>query len=92
MENKPYQLLEITANGCANCVAMGAMIQQIIDQRDDVSAESKDVSQFTQIELEQLGVVKVPVLLLMHDQQVLGNVYGYQPYEILELWLESKIG
>ena len=66
MGNKPYQLLEITANGCAYCVAMGAVIQQIVDQRDDVSAESKDVSQFTQIELEQLGVAKVPVLLLMH--------------------------
>lgn len=92
MENKPYHFLEITANGCANCVTMGAMIQQIAGQRDDITAESKDISYFTEAALRKLGVEKVPVLLLMDDQRVLGAVYGYQPLEILELWLESKIG
>ena len=92
MGNKPYQLLEITSEGCASCVTMNAVIQQIAKQRDDMSTESKNVKQFTQAQLQKLGVEKVPVLLLMCDQAVLGRVYGYQPYEILELWLESKIG
>ena len=41
--------------------------------------------------MEEWEVEKVPSILLMDDGEIFARCTGFQPEEILELWLDAKI-
>ncbi len=41
--------------------------------------------------IQKYEIYAVPTILVMKDDLVIARCRGYQPEEILELWLESKI-
>ena len=41
--------------------------------------------------MEEWQVEKVPTILLMKDGEIFARCSGFQPEEILELWLDAKI-
>ena len=41
--------------------------------------------------MEEWEVVKVPTILLMDDGEIFARCTGFQPEEILELWMDAKI-
>ena len=53
-------------------------------------AEKKYVSDNAQL-MEEWDVTKVPTILLMEDGEIFARCAGFQPEEILEIWLDAKI-
>jgi thioredoxin-like negative regulator of GroEL len=41
--------------------------------------------------VEKFGVEAVPTILVLYNQEVFAKRRGYQPEEILEIWLDAKI-
>ena len=41
--------------------------------------------------MEEWEVVKVPTILLVEDGEIFARCAGFQPEEILEIWLDAKI-
>ncbi len=41
--------------------------------------------------IRELGVEGVPTILVMENERVYAKCKGYQPEEILEIWLDAKI-
>ena len=41
--------------------------------------------------IEKFEIRGVPTILVMYDDEVYARCKGFQPEEILELWLDAKI-
>ena len=41
--------------------------------------------------MEVWEVEKVPTILLVEDGEIFARCHGFQPEEILEIWLDAKI-
>jgi thioredoxin-like negative regulator of GroEL len=41
--------------------------------------------------MEKWEIEKVPTILLMQDGEIFARCSGFQPEEILELWMDAKI-
>ena len=39
---------------------------------------------------EAWGITQVPALVLINEGEIVGKVHGYQPDEILELYIQAK--
>ena len=85
-----YCLVEVFGESCANCFAMLPVVTavsknlQLGMQRVDVGALSKE-------DIERYDITKVPTVLLLDGDILIGKCAGYQPEEIFTIWVESKI-
>jgi len=41
--------------------------------------------------MEEWDVTRVPTILLIDDGEIFARCAGFQPEEILEIWLDAKI-
>ena len=83
--------VEISGESCANCLTLMPILQEICDARDDVRLVHVEADYSTTALMEAWDIVKVPTILLMDDGEIFARCAGYQPEEILELWLDAKI-
>ncbi len=83
--------VEVSGESCANCFSLMPVLKDIIDARDDIRLVHVEAD-FNTVELmEEWDVVKVPTVLLMEDGEIFARCSGYQPEEILEIWIDAKI-
>lgn len=84
-----YELLEISGEGCANCYSLLPVVRRLAAARGiavrhlEVTAENAD-------EVRALAVERVPTLIVYGDGREIARCTGYQPEEILEVWLDAK--
>lgn len=83
--------VEISGESCANCFSMMPIVKTLIDARDDIRLVHIEADETTLPLMEEWGVEKVPTILLMDDGEIFARCSGFQPEEILELWLDAKI-
>ena len=83
--------VEISGESCANCLTLMPILDRLIGGRDDVKLVHVEADYNTLDLMEEWGVEKVPTILLMDDGEIFASCSGFQPEEILELWLEAKI-
>lgn len=85
-----FSIIEITGDSCISCISMMPIITQIAENKNiglyfvEANMDSKEI-------IETYNVNSVPTILLLHNLELIGMVKGYQPQEILELWIDSKI-
>lgn len=85
-----YRIIEVSGSGCANCISMMNEVDQLAKQ---FHLEKEFWQEGRNMDLQEAyGVDRIPCVLLLKNEELLGKVYGYQPYEILELWIEDKLG
>ena len=83
--------VEISGESCANCLTLMPILKGLCDARTDVRLVHVEADYTTLALMEALEVEKVPTLLLMEDGETFARCSGFQPEEILELWLDAKI-
>ena len=83
--------VEISGESCANCLTLMPLVKKLCEKRDDVRLVHIEADYTTLALMEALEVEKVPTLLLMEDGETFARCSGFQPEEILELWLDAKI-
>lgn len=86
-------VVEISGEGCANCLSLMPVLYSICSDRDDcklVHIEATEDQDSVDL-MEALDVVTAPTILIMNDGVEKFRCKGYQPEEILELWIDAKI-
>ena len=87
---KEVFLLEVSGESCANFFSLLPIASKLAAERGivlkhiEASAENAE-------EVRRLNIERVPALLLMDGEREAARCYGYQPEEILQLWLDAKL-
>ena len=83
--------VEISGESCANCLTLMPLLKELIDARNDIRLVHVEADYNTLPLMEAWEVEKVPTILLMDDGEIFARCSGFQPEEILEIWLDAKI-
>lgn len=83
--------VEVSGESCANCLTLMPILKSLCDARDDVRLVHIEADYTTLALMEALEVEKVPTILLAEDGEIFARCTGFQPEEILELWLDAKL-
>ncbi|MEF9920665.1 MAG: thioredoxin family protein [Erysipelotrichaceae bacterium] len=87
---KKYKLIELSLDGCANCISMKANLIELSKTFPDLEVAFLDASLNIDL-VKQYNIESLPCLILICDDKLIASVNGFQPLEILEIWIESKI-
>ena len=83
--------VEISGESCANCLTLMPILKELIDERNDIRLVHVEATYQSMPLLEEWQVEKVPTILLLDDGEIFARCAGFQPEEILELWMDAKI-
>lgn len=83
--------VEISGESCANCLTLMPILEELCSARNDVRLVHIEADYNTLELMEEWEVEKVPTILLTDDGEIFARCTGFQPEEILELWLDAKI-
>ena len=83
--------MEISGESCANCFSLMPVLKGLIEARTDIKLVHVEADFTTIALMEEWEVEKVPTILLMDDGEIFARCTGFQPEEILEIWLDAKI-
>ena len=83
--------VEISGESCANCLTLMPILQRLVGERSDIKLVHIEADYSTTALMEEWDVTRVPTILLMDDGEIFARCAGFQPEEILELWLDAKI-
>ena len=81
----------VTGEGCESCVGMVDVVNQVSKKIKNVNFYILNVEESYLSFLENYQVRMLPTILIIKDNKLLDSCHGYQPEEILELWLDAKI-
>lgn len=88
---KGISVIEVSGESCANCLTLMPILDRLVGQRNDCVLHHLEVEESTLGICAEFGVEAVPTILVMNNDKVVAKCRGYQPEEILEIWLDSKI-
>ncbi len=83
--------VEISGESCANCLTLMPILQELCAKRNDIKLVHIEADYSTTALMEEWDVTRVPTILLMEDGEIFARCAGFQPEEILEIWLDAKI-
>ena len=83
--------VEISGESCANCLTLMPILKSICDERGDLRLVHVEADYTTLALMEAWEVEKVPTILLVEDGEIFARCSGFQPEEILELWIDAKV-
>lgn len=89
--SKNIKVIEFSGESCANCYSLMPVLFEILKSYEDVELIHIEV------EKDQIGIIekyqidRVPTILILKNEEEIGRCRGYQPEEILAIWLEDKI-
>ena len=83
--------VEVSGESCANCLTLMPILQELCENRKELRLVHIEADYSTLVLMEEWGVAKVPTILLMEDGEIFARCSGFQPEEILELWLDAKL-
>jgi len=83
--------VEVTGESCAGCFALMPIVKSVCDRRGDIRAFRLEMSEECAPLLQKWQIDRVPTVLLIKDGEVFARCTGYQPEEILEIWMDAKI-
>ncbi len=84
-------VLLISGDGCASCISMYEVVSEVSTKFPNVNFYYLEVSEENLDFLNNIGVRTIPTVCIIKDNKVIEMCHGYQPDEILEIWIESKI-
>lgn len=86
-----FCLVLITGDGCANCSVMAPIVNTMSDKFSNLSTYIVDINQSNYQINEYYEVEVVPTVLFLHKGELVSKVKGYQPEEILEIYIDCKM-
>ena len=83
-------LIEISGEGCDACLAVLPNCGQVAKSfgLNFVKINIQDCPEV----VEKYQITKIPSIVLAEDGREIAKCTGYQPLEILELWVQAKLG
>ncbi len=90
-ELKGVSVIEVSGESCANCLTLMPILHKLISQRNDCVLHHIEAAEDTMDIIEAFDIQAVPTILVMKDDYIVARCRGFQPEEILEIWLDDKI-
>ena len=91
MEQKRIRVIEFSGESCANCYSLIPILNSIMKNFEDAILEHVEVIPENIREVEKYDIDRVPTIIVLKDNVEIARCRGYQPEEILAIWLENKI-
>ncbi len=85
------EMILVSGEGCAGCEAAEPIARKLARERN-VAFRRLEAGEKTQEMLARLAIDRLPTLLVVRDGEEIARCCGYQPEEILSLWLDAKLG
>jgi len=83
-------ILEVSGEGCANCLSLLPVLTRLAAEKH-VPLSHLEVSEETADRVKELSIERVPTVLVLRDGVPVARCSGFQPEEILDVWLDAKI-
>ena len=84
-------VVEVSGESCANCLTLMPILNNIVSNRDDCRMVHIEADENTTELMQIFDVDRVPTILLCEDGEIFARATGFQPEEILEIWIDAKI-
>ena len=84
-------VIEVSGESCANCLTLMPILKDITDNRTDLRLVHVEADESTTWFIERYNIDRVPTILLTDDGVEFARAMGYQPEEILEIWIDAKV-
>lgn len=83
-------LIELSGEGCDACLAVMPNCARIAESfgLNFVKINIQDCPEA----VEKYQISRIPSIVLTEDGREIAKCSGYQPLEILELWVQAKLG
>lgn len=83
-------VMEVSGESCANCFTLLPVVKKLTEERG-LAFRHLEASKETAEEIARLNVDRVPAVLVLKNGEPFAHCTGYQPEEILEVWLDAKV-
>lgn len=91
LASKELAIILISGGGCANCVTMYPLVKEVEKRRDDVEVFYLEIDETNHLINDYFDVEVVPTVLLTHNGELIAKIKGYQPQEIFDIYIDTKI-
>ena len=88
---KRIKVFEFSGESCANCYSLMPILHEIMKSYEDVELSHIEITKEDMDIVAKYEIDRVPTILILKDDVEVGRCRGYQPEEILAIWLEDKI-
>ena len=85
-----YELVEVSGESCANCLTLLPVVNRLAAARG-IPVRHVEVTESAAAEVQKLQIGRVPTLIVFKEGHEIARCTGYQPEEILEVWLDAKL-
>ena len=83
------KLIEISGDSCASCHALLPGLNAVANE-NGIALERIDIETSPEA-IEKYGVERIPTIVLADGEKIIAKCSGFQPEEILSLWVEAKL-
>ena len=88
---KGISVIEFSGESCANCLTLMPILNKLCKERSDLKLYHVEANEDTKELLNKYEIFTVPTIMILNDDKEYARCRGFQPEEILELWLDSKV-
>lgn len=88
---KGIYCIEFSGEDCGACRSLLPVLHALLDGRKDIKLAHVEVNPANKEAVEAFAVDYLPTVLLCDDGEIFARCHGFQPEEILELWIDGKL-
>ena len=88
---KGISIVEVSGESCANCLTLMPILDRLVSKMDGVNLFHIEADNDTMPLIEKFEIMAVPTILVLNNQEIKARCKGFQPEEILKLWLDAKV-
>ncbi len=89
--SKGIEIIEFSGESCANCLTLMPILNKLAEKYDDVTLRHIELDEKSKDIIEKYEIDRVPTTMVLKDGKEITRCRGFQPEEILELWLDAKV-
>ncbi|NLC41427.1 MAG: thioredoxin family protein [Erysipelothrix sp.] len=84
-------LVEVPCNTCDATYTLSEVASRVAQKFENIQFHQLKMDDKLPEIAEAWGITQVPALVLINEGEIVGKVHGYQPDEILELYIQAKM-
>lgn len=83
-------VIEVSGESCANCFTLMPILKELCEKMG-LPLTHIEANEKTAERVQALRIERVPTVIVMQGEKEIARCTGFQPYEILEVWLSAMI-
>lgn len=88
---KGLYITEFSGESCGQCLSLMPVVNSVASQIEGLNVIHVEVSPVNEEIIKEYGIDRVPTIILTDNGEEFARAYGFQPEEILLIWVRSKL-